>query len=344
MPEGIKHYLLLTKPGIVLGNLVSAAAGLFLAFRGRIDATLLLSTLAGMSLVIASACVFNNWIDRNTDRRMARTRNRPLARGLISPKTAVSYGAFLGLAGTALLWAATNRLSVAIVLAGFAIYVGPYSLYLKRHSVYATLIGSLAGASPPLAGYCAVSNCFDLGAVILLLIFSLWQMPHSYAIAIFRYEDYVSAAIPVLPVKRGVSVAKKHLVAYMVAFVGATLMLSFGGYTGYGYLAIAASTGLSWLHMAWSGYATLSDRVWARKLFVSSIVTVNVIAVMMAIDFTDATSDTLLAWAPPPRASHPAGFVSPVPVALSDVPWNLRDRSGRGGGRDERSPESEPPP
>jgi protoheme IX farnesyltransferase len=309
MPEVFKKYLLVTKPGIVSGNLISVAGGFFLASRGHIDIALLLSTLLGMSLVIASGCVFNNCVDRNMDRKMDRTQNRVLAQGLMSLGVAVLYGALLGMAGMALLCATTNMLSVAIVLAGFAIYVGLYSLYLKRHSVHATLIGSLAGAAPPLAGYCAVSNCFDMGAVILLLIFSLWQMPHAYAIAIFRYKDYAAAAVPVLPVKRGISVAKKHVIGYMLAFVAATLMLTFGGYTGYSYLAVAATMGLSWLSLACWGYKTSDDRGWAKKLFVSSILTITVLSVMMSLDFTvPAPSDMHLASAARSNAAHRGGF------------------------------------
>jgi protoheme IX farnesyltransferase len=291
-PEVIKNYLLLTKPGIVFGNLISGAGGFFLASKGRIDIAVLLSTFMGVSLVVASGCVFNNCIDRNMDRKMARTRNRILAKGLMSPGVAALYGSFLGIAGTALLWAATNMLSVVIALTGFTIYVGLYSLYLKRRSVYGTLIGSLAGTAPPLVGYCAVSNCFDMGAVILLSIFSLWQMPHCYAIAIFRYKDYEAAAIPVLPAKRGMPATKKHVIGYILAFVAATLMLTFGGYTGYSYLVVAAATGLSWVYMAWSGYKTSDNRLWAKKLFVSSILVITVLSLMMSIDFrVRATSD-----------------------------------------------------
>jgi protoheme IX farnesyltransferase len=317
----IRKYLLVTKPGIIFGNLISVAGGFFLASKGHIDVALLLSTLIGMSLVIASGCVFNNCIDRNLDRKMTRTHNRVLAKGLMSPGAAVLYGSLLGVAGTVLLLAATNLLTVVIVLTGFTIYVGVYSLYLKLRSLYGTLIGSLAGAAPPLAGYCAVSNCFDMGAVILLSIFSLWQMPHSYAIAVFRYKDYVAAAIPVLPVKRGMPTTKNHVVGYMLAFVAATLMLTFGGYTGYSYLAVAAAMSLLWLYMAWSGYKTSDDRVWAKKLFVSSILTITVLSVMMSIDFrVPATSDILLACAPQSNAVHRGGFAPPVAVKLPHIP------------------------
>jgi heme o synthase len=319
-PEVIKTYLLVTKPGIVLGNLIPATGGLFLAAQGRVDIAVLLPTLIGVSLIIASGCVFNNWIDRNVDRKMARTRNRVLAKGLLSSKAALSYGTILGAAGTALLWAATNPLSALIALSGFAIYVGLYSMYLKRHSMYGTLIGSLAGACPPLVGYCAVSNCFDAGAVILLLIFSLWQMPHSYAIAMFRYDDFAAAAIPVLPVKRGMRTTKRHVVMYMLAFVAATLLLTLRGYAGYSYFTVAAAMGVSWLYLAASGYWTLEDRVWARRLFFSSLVTINILGVMMMLDVTTPKSNTLLAWTRPPGAAHIAELAPPMSATLPRIP------------------------
>jgi protoheme IX farnesyltransferase len=295
MADMIKKYLFVIKPGIVFGNLITAAGGFLLASRGHIHILALLSTLIGISLFVACACVFNNCIDRNTDRKMLRTCNRVIARGIMSRKTAVFYASLLGLAGIALLWAATNILSVAVVLAGFMVYVGLYSLYLKRRSVYGSLIGSLAGAAPPLAGYCAVSNRFDMEALILLSIFILWQLPHCYAIAIFRFQDYAAASIPVLPVKQGIPAAKKHIVGYILAFMVASLMLTFSGYTGYTYLAVVAVLGLSWLVMAWSGYRTSNERLWAKKLLVVSILNIFVLSVMMSIDFTvPATSEMIL--------------------------------------------------
>ena len=156
------------------------------------------------------------------------------------------------------------------------------------------MIGSLAGATPPVAGYCAVTGRFDLGAVILLSIFCLWQMPHCYAIAVFRFDDYAAAAIPVLPVKQGIAAAKNHIVGYILAFVAATLMLTFGGYTGYSTLAVATGLGLSWLFLAWSGYKAKDERLWAKKLFIFSILTILIISVMMSIDFTTPVPPEML--------------------------------------------------
>ncbi|WP_192981239.1 heme o synthase [Pseudomonas sp. EggHat1] len=290
----LKQYLNLAKPGIVFGNLISVTGGFFLASRGDADLALFFATALGVSLVIASGCVFNNYIDRDIDQKMERTRNRVLAQGLVSPAHAIVYACVLGVAGVALLYAATNTLAVMLVLMGFVVYVGLYSLWLKRGSVYGTLVGSLSGAAPPVVGYCAVSNEFDAGAAILLLIFSLWQMPHSYAIAIFRFNDYQAANIPVLPVIKGISAAKRQIVLYIAAFVVATLMLTLSGYAGYSYFVVAALSGAYWLWMGVSGYKAVDDRVWARKLFTFSIVTITMLSVMMSVDFISSPEQVLV--------------------------------------------------
>ena len=281
----IKQYLQVTKPGIIFGNLISVVGGFLLASKGSIDYPLFLATLVGVSLVVASGCVFNNYIDRDIDKKMERTKNRVLVKGLIAPSVSLVYATALGIAGFALLYIGANPLAMWLAVMGFVVYVGVYSLYMKRHSVYGTLIGSLSGAAPPVIGYCAVTNEFDAGALILLAIFSLWQMPHSYAIAIFRFNDYLAASIPVLPVKRGIQVAKKHILLYILAFLVATLMLTFSGYAGMSYLAVAAAMGMYWLYMAWTGYKAVDDTVWARKLFVFSIFTITALSVMMSLDF-----------------------------------------------------------
>ncbi len=293
----IKQYLQVTKPGIIFGNLISVIGGFLLAAKGTINYPLFVATLIGVSLVVASGCVFNNVIDRDIDKKMERTKNRVLVKGLIPLRNTLIYASLLGIAGFALLYLAANPLAMWLAVMGFVVYVGVYSLYMKRHSVYGTLIGSLSGAAPPVIGYCAVSNQFDAGALILLLIFSLWQMPHSYAIAIFRFKDYQAANIPVLPVVKGISVAKHHITLYILAFMIATLMLSLGGYAGYKYLVVAAAVSVWWLGMALSGYKSPNDdRVWARKLFVFSIVAITSLSVMMSVDSMAPMQETLLTY------------------------------------------------
>ena len=130
-------------------------------------------------------------------------------------------------------------------------------------------------------------------------IFSLWQMPHWYAIAVYRFDDYAAAGIPILPVKRGTAAAKKHIAGFILAFMAATLMLTVGGYTGYRTFAVATVLGLSWLYLAWSGYKPSDERLWARKLFIFSILTIFILSVMMSIDFTvPVPPEMLLSYAP----------------------------------------------
>ncbi|MDC9613595.1 heme o synthase [Xenorhabdus khoisanae] len=291
----IKQYLQVTKPGIIFGNLISAIGGFLLASKGVIDYPLFFATMVGVSLVVASGCVFNNYIDRDIDRIMERTKERVLVKGLIDPKISLIYASVLGIAGIVLLYVAANALAMQLALIGFVVYVGVYSLYMKRKSVYGTLVGSLSGAAPPVIGYCAVAGHFDTGALILLLIFSLWQMPHSYAIAIFRFKDYQAANIPVLPVIKGIAVAKNHITLYILAFMVATLMLTISGYAGYKYLVVAAAVSIWWLGMALSGYKTSNDRIWARKLFLFSIVAIMSLSVMMSVD-SSASPENLLTY------------------------------------------------
>jgi protoheme IX farnesyltransferase len=279
----VKAHIVLTKPGIILGNVVTTAGGFALASRGHLDGWLFFLTLMGLSFVIASSCVFNNYIDRHVDAKMARTKNRALATGEISIKNALIFGLLLGLIGGSILLIYTNLLTFSIAFAGFLIYVFPYSLGKYRTS-YGTLIGSIAGAAPPLVGYCAVSNHFDLGALILFLIVVFWQMPHFYAIALYRFKDYSRAGIPVLPVKKGAYVTKMHMVLYTVAFIMAAVMLTVMGLTGYFYFATAILLGLVWLGLCLKGFMARNDAVWARQVFLFSLVVITGLCIAMAVD------------------------------------------------------------
>lgn len=272
-----KTYYSLTKPGIIFGNAVTAAAGFALASRGHIDIGLFLITLFGLSLIIASACVFNNYIDRVADEKMVRTRNRPLVKGLISLNRAVAFAIFLGVLGTFSLAFFTNILATAIAVFGFFVYVILYS-FSKYYSSHGTLIGSIAGAVPPVVGYCAVSNQVDLGAFLFFIMIVLWQMPHFYAIAIYRQEDYAAASIPVLPIKKGMRATKLQMLFYVLAFMLASFSLTVFHYTGYAYLIIAFFLGLIWLLLCIQGFKVDNDKLWARKMFIFSLVIITTLS------------------------------------------------------------------
>jgi len=255
-----------------------------LASDGHIDFGLLFATLAGISLVIASACVFNNYIDRDIDSLMERTRNRALVKGTITPRSALVYGNALAIFGLGMLAFYTNLLTTAMAVLGLLVYVAVYSLWLKRTSTHGTIVGSISGAMPPVVGYLAVSGSIDLGAVILFFILALWQMPHSFAIAIHRLEDYTKAGIPVLPVKKGIGITKVHMLIYTAFFVMATFALPVFGYTGYEYLLVMVILGLGWLGLSASGFYSTNNKFWSRNMFVYSIAILVVFSIMIAIE------------------------------------------------------------
>ena len=286
-----RRYLSVTKPGIIMGNLISVAGGFLLASRGDIDPWLMVVTLIGLSLVVASGCAINNVIDRDIDVAMARTRTRVTVTGEMSAFAALSHGVLLGVVGFGLLIAYTTQAAVFFAAFGYVIYVGVYSLYMKRNSVYGTFVGSLSGAVPPVVGYCAVTGQFDIGALILLVMFSLWQMPHSYAIAIFRFKDYQAAGIPVLPVAQGIDKAKRHIVLYIAVYALVVMLLPISGYTGAAFMAVACITSFWWLLMALRGYRrNVNLTSWARQVFAFSIINITALSIAMAVDYHSAAA------------------------------------------------------
>jgi protoheme IX farnesyltransferase len=277
----LRDYYTLTKPGIIRGNIVTAAAGFFLASPVVVDYWRLLAVLAGMSLVIASACVCNNYLDRDIDQKMDRTKGRPSVTGSVSLRAAMIYAAILGLAGGVILASWVNWLTAAIGFTGFVFYVVVYG-YTKRHSVHGTLIGTISGATPPVAGYTAVTNQLDSAAIILFVILVCWQMAHFYGIALYRLNDYKAANIPVMPAVHGVKVTKIQLLVWILLFTIAAGLLTVYGYTGNTYLVIVLVVGLSWLGLSLRDYRRLTAERWGRKVFLLSLLVITLVSLAIA--------------------------------------------------------------
>lgn len=279
----IRTYYRLTKPGIIYGNLLAAATGFAVAAQRHIDILLLIEALSGIALVIASACVINNYIDRGVDKAMARTKNRALVTGEVPTKNALIYAAFLGFLGFIILAAHTNWLTVVIGLVGFIDYVALYG-YAKRHTWHGTLVGTLAGSAPLVAGYTTVTDRFDGGALILFLIMTFWQMPHFYAIALRRLPDYKAARIPVLPAVKGARATKLQIICYVAAFLAVITLLFAYGYTGYLYLVVMGVYGLSWLVLGLKGFKISEDKKWATSMFLYSLIMLPLLFVTVVLD------------------------------------------------------------
>lgn len=278
-----KKYYRLTKPGIIYGNLLSAVGGFLLASYGDIDFSLLVATMSGTALIIASGCVFNNIIDKDIDSRMNRTKKRSLVTQEITTNNALIYGAVLGITGSLVLILFVNILTFLVGLAGFIWYVFVYA-YAKRNTHHSTLIGTIAGSTPPVAGYVAVTNQFDLGALILFLILTFWQMPHFYAIAIFRAEEYAKAKVPVLSLTHSMSRIKVEIVIYTVLFALTAPMLSLFGYAGASYALIMALFSITWLRVIADGYNSTDNIKWARSVFGQSLLTLLAFCIALSLN------------------------------------------------------------
>lgn len=278
--QAIRAYFSITKPGILFGNAITAFGGFALASKGGFQPGLFLAMLIGLSCIIASACIFNNYIDRESDEKMARTKERGFVTGEIDGKKGIAVAIALGLLGTFCLAYFTNLLTVTLALFGFGVYVGVYTFF-KYRSMHGTLVGSFAGAVPPAVGYCAVSGRFDLCAFLLFAMIVLWQMPHFYAIAIYRLNDYEKASIPILPLKNGIRATKISMVFYIVAFTGVTSLLTLFHYTGLLFLTTTIILGTAWLCLSLKGFSCENDQQWARKTFLFSLVVVTLLCIVI---------------------------------------------------------------
>lgn len=278
----IRELYLLTKPGIIRGNAITATGGFFLAANGEFNPVLFVAMLLGLSCIVASGCVLNNIVDRKIDSRMKRTKRRAIVTGAISRRQALVFAIGLGFAGAAILFYFTNFLTLTLALLGHFMYVVVYGI-AKRRTVHGTLVGSIPGAVPPVVGYVAITGALDVVAGLLFLILVFWQMPHFFAIAMFRSKDYAAASIPVLPLVAGSATTKKHILLYIAAFICGVAALTLVGATGYIYIAVMLLTGLWWLRLGFKGY-NADEIIWAKKMFGASLVVILVFSVMISLE------------------------------------------------------------
>jgi protoheme IX farnesyltransferase len=281
--ETVKAYYSLTKPGIIRGNVMTAVAGFLFASKGSVDSILLSATLLGVTLTIASGCIFNNYTDRFIDAKMERTKNRALVTGAISPLHALVFASLLGILGIGTLLLFTNVLTTFIGMLAFFSYVVLYG-YAKRASAHGTLVGSLPGALSLVAGYTAVANQIDITALLLFAIMATWQMPHFYAIAIYRIKEYRAAGLPILSIKKGLATTKKQIIVYIVAFGGATMLLSIFSFAGKVYVLTMLALTLYWLWYALKGFKTKNVDGWAKGVFGISLLTLLIFSILISVN------------------------------------------------------------
>lgn len=279
-----KDFLALIKIGIVNSNAITTFTGLWLAlhfsgmaFLDNLD--IVIYTLIGSSLVIAGSCSLNNYIDRDIDPYMERTKSRPTVTGTVDPKRVLIMGIVLTIIGTIFLLLTTVTAAV-IGIIGVVAYVYLYTIWSKRRYTINTVIGSISGAVPPLIGWAAVDPDLHMVAWILFLILFIWQPPHFLALAMKRVEEYRAAGVPMLPVVHGFAVTKRQIVIW----VACLLPLPFYLFSlGIPFMVLATLLNLGWLLIGLYGFKMKDDIKWAKYMFVYSLNYLTILFVAMVI-------------------------------------------------------------
>ncbi|MBP3962299.1 heme o synthase [Paenibacillus lignilyticus] len=279
-----KEYVALTKPNLVRLNAFAGFGGFWVASKWDIDWLLLLYMLIGSVLTMASACVINNYWDRELDKKMERTKNRALPTNRLSPTNVLVYGIVLGIAGVTVLFTLVNPISGWLGLLGFFVYVVIYTMWLKRTSTWSTSIGGVSGAMPPVIGYCAVTGVVDEGAWLLFALLFLWQPAHFWSLAIRRVEEYRAAGFPLLPVIKGIHRTKLQMNPYILLLIPTGILFFTYGYVGYAFLIISLLGGVLWLVHTLIGLKAQDNNKWAKTNFIISINYLMIVFLVMIVD------------------------------------------------------------
>lgn len=280
----VKEFLALIKIGIVNSNLITTFTGLFLAFQFTNKSflhslDLLVLTLLGTALIIAGSAAMNNWIDRDIDPLMTRTKERPTVTGRFDGRAVFTIAMVLIIAGELFLFS-INNVAGWLGVAGVVSYVVIYSMWSKRKHVSNTVVGSFSGAIPPLIGWAAVEPTLGFGAWALFLIMFAWQPPHFYALAMRRTEEYRAASIPMLPVVKGFKRTKISILGWILLLFPLPFLLK---ELGIGFILLATVLNIGWLIVSVRGFKAKDDMKWATGMFVYSINYMTILFVSMII-------------------------------------------------------------
>ncbi|WP_394341292.1 heme o synthase [Natrarchaeobius chitinivorans] len=235
-------YFKMMKPRLMWLLCLVAAAGMALAAGPALDAPTIVATLGGGVLAIGASGTFNHVLERDVDQRMSRTADRPLATDLIPVRNAMAFGLALTVASIGI-FLTINRLAAALGLAAILFYSVVYTLLLKPNTVQNTVIGGAAGALPALIGWAAVTNEIGIPALALAGVIFLWTPAHFYNLALAYRDDYARGGFPMMPVVRGGTETRKHIVYYIAATLVATVGLAWITDLGAAYAATVAIFG-----------------------------------------------------------------------------------------------------
>ena len=278
-----KAYIELTKPRILQLVLVTTTIGFFLGGQGIHSFTILFLTLLGAGLTCAGAAALNHYLERDVDALMARTKNRPLPKGIISPSNALSFGVILILSGVIILAVYVNLLTSFLSLLTSFLYILVYTP-MKRLSWLNTTIGAIPGALPPMGGWTAATNHLDPGAWVLFMILFLWQHPHFYAIAWMFKEDYSNAGFKMLPcVDKDGKATFQQIMTTSLLLIPVSLTPYYFKMSGliYFFGALISGIALLWISNTFRKSKSIKD---ARHLLHASVIYLPVVLFLIILD------------------------------------------------------------
>lgn len=276
--DAARSYYVLSKPGIVYANVLTALAGYLYASALQIAFGTLLGLLIGTTALIAGACAYNNYLDRKIDMRMARTRKRPSVTGTLTPWQILLFASLMTVTGLLTLAVTQNTVTLLLGITAFVDYVIVYGI-AKRTTTLSTLIGTVSGAIPLVMGYTSVTGSIDTAAWLLFLLMATWQMAHFYAIGLYRLDDYRAAGLPIMSVRYGAKTTIRQTVVYIGLFIVCGIAMIAIDAIGRvaGCILVAASAW--WLYQALKNYGSTAYETWGRQIFFASL---RVLLIMVA--------------------------------------------------------------
>jgi protoheme IX farnesyltransferase len=252
----VGDFFALLKPRVMSLVVFTGLAGMVVA-PGHVHLLTGFTALLCIAVAAGASGCLNMAYDHDIDRLMGRTATRPIPMGHVAREDALAFGWTLSVAAVATMGLFVNFLSAGLLAFTIVIYVGIYTLWLKRRTPQNIVIGGLAGALPPAIGWAAVTGSLSLAPLVLVAIIFMWTPPHFWALSLFKVEDYARAGVPMLPVVKGKLSTRRHILVYALLLAPIGLLPAFTGLGGWLYLASSALMG-GWL--VWESFATLRER------------------------------------------------------------------------------------
>jgi len=279
----VSDVLALTKPRITLMAAILALAGMFLASMGEAFFANALWPLIGIALLVSGASALNMYLERDSDKYMARTQDRPLPAGRLKPWVAMATGAFCSLASLAILHWYANELTLLLGLFSLICYVWMYTP-LKKHTWLSLVVGAVPGAMPALLGYTTLKGVLDAQGWALFFVAFFWQFPHFVAISIFREGEYTRAGCPVLPHVYGLPFARAFMVATTIMLIASTTALGMLAPSTWMFVVASLALGGWFFWSTVTGFTFERAEAWAKNVFFVSLCYQTLLFAVLVVD------------------------------------------------------------